>query len=245
MQKVGLLAGDGRLPTLLSEHVSFHHIVDLAYWPLPLGALDALVEALQGQGCDAVILAGGVDRRRFRALDAGGQWVAARAGADAGDGRLLDAFVAYFESQGLAVVGATDLVPSLRTPVGLLTRGGTTLDPSAGLARARALGRKDLGQGVVQCGERLWLEETAAGTNDLLSRAGDAGIGPRTLFKAAKPQQDLRIDMPAWGLETVLHAAKHDVQTLVFEAEKTLALDFEQAIAQAETLGLTIMGAQG
>ena len=51
--------------------------------------------------------------------------------------------------------------------------------------------------------------------------------------------------MPAWGLETVLHAAKNDVQTLVFEAEKTLALDFEQAIAQAETLGLTIMGAQG
>lgn len=124
MQKVGLLAGDGRLPTLLSEHVSFHHIVDLAHWPLPLGALDALVEALQGQGCDAVILAGGVDRGRFRALDAGGQWVAARAGADAGDGRLLDAFVAYFEFQGLAVVGATDLVPSLRTPVGLLTRGG-------------------------------------------------------------------------------------------------------------------------
>jgi DUF1009 family protein len=50
--------------------------------------------------------------------------------------------------------------------------------------------------------------------------------------------------MPTWGLETVEHAARHGVQTLVFEAENTLALDLQQAVQQAEALGLTIIGAR-
>ena len=242
--KIGLLAGEGRLPSLLAEHVKFQHVLNLLQWPKSLGALDAIVDAVQQSGCDTLVLAGAVDRGRFCDLDAGGQWVAARTKPGAGDGHLLDVFIAFFEDRGFTVVGAGDLLPALRTPTGVLTGGGAALDVRAGLARARALGLKDLGQAVVQCGDGLWLEETTTGTNDLLARAGEAPESPRILFKAAKPQQDLRVDMPTWGLETVDHAARHGVQTLVFEAENTLALDLQQAVQQAEALGLTIIGAR-
>lgn len=241
--KVGLLAGTGRLPEILLEHQGFQHVLNLNDWPKPLGALFPIVEALKAADCQGLVLAGGVDRSRFHDLDAGGAWVAAQAGTKPGDGRLLDALVAFLEGEGFTIVGATDLMPALKTPEGLLA-GETRLNPGSGLAQARALGLRDVGQAVVHCDGDHWLEETAAGTNDLLQRAGATAANRRVLYKAAKPQQDLRVDMPSWGIETVEQAAQNAVRTLVFEAERTLVLDLELALAKAEELGVSIMGAR-
>lgn len=239
--RVGLLAGTGRLPELLREAHDFHHIIDLEQWPEPLGALLIVVEALKSSGCEALVLAGAVNRARFDGLDAGGTWVAERAGLGAGDGQLLDALVAFFELEGFQILGATDLDPTLITPQGQLA-GVPIPDPEIGLERARALGLRDLGQAVIQCDGSRWLEETAAGTNDLIVRAGEIEAKERVLYKAAKPQQDLRVDMPSWGLQTVELAAQHGVRTLVFEAGKTIALDREQALLRAEEIGVSVLG---
>ena len=239
--QVGLLAGTGRLPELLREAHDFHHVIDLEQWSEPLGALLIVVEALRAAECGALVLAGAVNRARFVGLDTGGAWVAERAGLGAGDGQLLDALVAFFEQQGFQIFGATDLVPSLKTPKGLLS-GVSFPHPEAGLERARALGLRDLGQAVIQCDKSYWLEETAQGTDDLIVRAGSIEAKERVLYKAAKPQQDLRVDMPSWGVQTVELAARNGVKTLVFEAGKTIALDREQALLKAEQEGVSILG---
>jgi len=242
--KVALLAGGGRLPAILREAIAFHHCLELDTWPHSLGAVQALAEALIATGCDSFCLAGSVDRGRFKDLDAGGLWVARRAGADAGDGQLLDALVAYLGEQGLAVIGASELLPSLRTPVGLLSGEGV-LDAATGLDRARNLGLRDLGQAVIRCGHDLWLEEDAAGTDALIRRARHNQASPKTLFKAAKPQQDLRVDMPAWGRDTVQLAIECGLSGLVFEAERTLALDLDASLRLARQAGLSVVGVGG
>ena len=73
-------------------------------------------------------------------------------------------------------------------------------------------------------------------------RAGAIEARERVLYKAAKPQQDLRVDMPSWGPQTVELAAQHGVRTLVFEAGKTIALDREQALLRAEEIGVSVLG---
>ena len=153
---------------------------------------------------------------------------------------MLDAVVAYCEGRGLHVVGAADLRPELVTPKGVLA--GARIEGRAGLERARDLGARDLGQAVVRVGETLWLEEDRAGTDALLERAAEYEAATKVLFKAAKPQQDLRMDMPAWGPETVKNAAKAGVRGLVFEAGKTLALDLDVALQDAVGLGVSIVG---
>lgn len=239
--RVGLLAGSGRLPEILRDAHEFHHVLDLESWPEPLGALMAVIKALKSEDCEALVLAGAIDRARFHSLDSGGAWVAERAGKGAGDGQLLDALVSFLECEGFQILGAADLLPSLKTPAGQLS-GTYDADPRPGLEKARALGLRDLGQAVIQCDGTQWLEETAAGTNDLIVRAGRIEAQQRVLYKAAKPQQDLRVDMPSWGAQTVELAARHGVKTLVFEAGKTLALDREEATAKAEAMGVSIVG---
>lgn len=243
--RIGLLAGTGRLPALLAERAGFHARVDLHRWTKPLGAVEALVDTLQSQGCDALCFAGGVDRAQFIGLDAGGQWIMEQlSDPDVGDSALLDALVAYVEERGLRVVGAGDVLPDLRTPSGTLS-GTRPAGVQEGLARARALGLRDVGQAVVTATDGRWFEEDAAGTDALMARAADAfaaDAGQLKLFKAAKPQQDLRVDMPAWGLETVQTALRYGFEALVFEADRTLALDLEPALALAKEGGLSIVG---
>lgn len=245
--RLALVAGGGRLPEAVSERVPDRVLLSLEQGDYRLGAVDQVLQAARDAGCDHLCFAGSVRRTDFRDLDAGARWIAARAGVGAGDSRLLDALVAYAEAQGFAVLGVNSLCADLLTPAGLLCGGAAVPSAEAcgeGLDRARQLGAADEGQAVVRAGDQ-WLVEDAAGTNALISRAGACHPGrDKALFKAAKPQQDLRVDLPAWGLETVEAAADAEVSTLVFEAGRTIGLDRAAALAAAEAAGITIVGVE-
>ncbi len=90
-----------------------------------------------------------------------------------------------------------------------------------------------------------WLKEDQNGTDALIARAASGDLSaPKTLFKAAKPQQDRRIDLPAWGPETVLRAANAGLQALVFEAGASIALERDSAVDLATRHGLTLIGVE-
>ena len=248
--RLGLVAGGGALPeavlSRLPDQIHRCFRVGLA-GDFPLGAIGGLAAAAEAAGCDTLCFAGAVDRRDFTNLDEGGRWVRDQAGADAGDSALLDALIAFVEARGLAVVGVNSLCPDWLTPAGVLAGDGALVGEdfrTAGLARARALGLADRGQAVIACGTPpQWLEEDQSGTDALIARAGSDDLpAPKTLFKAAKPQQDRRIDLPAWGPETVLRAAEAGLQALVFEAGDSIALERERAIDLATRRGLTLIG---
>ena len=248
--RLGLVAGGGALPEAVMSRLPNQIYRCFRVGPagdFPLGAIAGLVAVAEAAGCDTLCFVGAVDRRDFAHLDEGGRWVRDSAGAEAGDSALLDALIAFVEARGLAVVGVNTLCPDWLTPAGVLAGDGALVRDefrTAGIVRARALGLADRGQAVIACGTPPhWLEEDQDGTDALIARAASDDLSaPKTLFKAAKPQQDLRIDLPAWGSETVLRAANAGLQALVFEAGASIALERDRAIDLANRHGLTLIG---
>ena len=158
---------------------------------------------------------------------------------------------------GAELVGLHAIMPELLAPSGHIA--GPELqqeDIATGrlaLEGARAIGRLDLGQAVVAAGTRLVAAEDVAGTDDLLRRVAryrDAGLigGKGTMValgKAVKPQQPDFVDLPAIGPDTVVNAAAAGVRLIAIEAHRTLLLDRSTLAAQADRLGVSIVGLDG
>lgn len=167
----------------------------------------------------------------------------------AGDDRLLREVIAIFEETGLSVRGAHEIAPELVAGAGPL---GATGPDAAALADAArggeilaTLGPLDIGQGcVVQNGLCLAVE-TLPGTDAMLRFVAQTrGTRPAggVLVKRAKAQQDLRIDMPAIGPETVRNAQAAGVQGIALEAGRVLLLDRAATVAAADAAGIAIWG---
>ena len=99
---------------------------------------------------------------------------------------------------------------------------------------------------MIACGTPpQWLEEDQSGTDALIARAGSDDLpAPKTLFKAAKPQQDRRIDLPACRGRMRCRAAEAGLQALVFEAGASIAVDRERAVDLANGHGLALIGVE-
>ena len=82
--------------------------------------------------------------------------------------------------------------------------------------------------------------EAIEGTDACIRRGGQLAGSGAVVAKAAKPQQDSRFDVPAVGLDTIESLVAAKAAALVIEADKTLFIDKERAIALAEANGITI-----
>ncbi len=173
-------------------------------------------------------------------------------GYSGGDNRLLVAVVDIFEAQGFQIVGAHSL---LGDDV-MISGAPTSTQPSEADRRdaARAaeivagLGRLDVGQGAVVAQGLVAGLETIGGTDlmlksvpDILARCRPNPVGARgVLFKAPKPQQDLRVDMPAIGPRTVTLAAQAGLAGVVIQEHGVMVLDRPETIKAADANGLFI-----
>ena len=113
------------------------------------------------------------------------------------------------------------------------------------VAAARKLGEADIGQAAVARAGAVVAVEDRKGTKAMLeglalSQNGIARSG--VIAKFAKPQQELRVDLPAIGPETVAQAANAGLAGIVVEAGKSLILDRSITIAKANELGIFIVG---
>jgi hypothetical protein len=100
----------------------------------------------------------------------------------------------------------------------------------------------DIGQTVVVKEKAVLAVEAMEGTDQAIFRAGQlCSSGGFVVVKVAKPQQDMRFDVPTIGCQTIetIHKAKGRV--LAIEADKTILLDPEETIALANRYGLTII----
>lgn len=216
--------------------------------------LGALFEAMKGHRVSEVCLAGAMTRPALdplafdptmRAL-----WPRLAAAMQGGDDALLRLVIAIFEEQGFAVRGAHELVPGLTAQPGLLA--GAPPDRAArdDLARATAilaaLGPLDVGQAAVVASGLCLGIETLQGTDFLLDtvartpahlRRGAGGV----LVKRPKPGQDLRVDMPAVGPETLRGAARAGLSGVAIAAGTVLVLDREATLEAAAEAGLFLL----
>ncbi|WP_343115546.1 LpxI family protein [Ostreiculturibacter nitratireducens] len=265
MSPTAIIAGEGVLPGLLCASLAGQDIVlaELEGFPASLPGKSAerfrierlvpFLDRLRELGVGRICFAGAVRRPRLEPemFDPRTAQLVPRllAAMRSGDDAALRAVIGIFEEWGFEVVGAGDIAPDLVPGAGVLA--GTVTDADARDAdRAAeivaALGAVDVGQGAVVAQGLCLAVEALPGTDAMLDFVAQTGAALRpdpkgargVFYKAPKPGQDRRIDLPALGPETLRRAAKAGLAGIAWEASGALLLGREEMVAEAERLGL-------
>jgi UDP-2,3-diacylglucosamine hydrolase len=174
------------------------------------------------------------------------RWWYRRNRTDNRDDSLLLSVIAEFESDGITFASALDFCPELLVKAGTLTRRAPTSqergDIDFGWSIAKEMGRLDIGQSVAIKEKATLAVEAIEGTDRCIERAGQlCRAGGWTLVKVAKPQQDMRFDVPTVGVTTIENLNRAGARVLAVEADKTILLDQEDVVALADRYGISIV----
>jgi DUF1009 family protein len=165
---------------------------------------------------------------------------------DCKDDSLLGAVVNLFRSDGIRIGPAIDYAPELLVKEGRLTCRGLSAsqqkDVHFGWQIAKEIGRLDIGQSVAVKNQAVLAVEAVEGTDQCIRRAGSlCRAGGFTVVKVAKPQQDMRFDVPTIGLGTLKTMLDAGAHVLAIEAESTYVLDQQEVIDFANRNKLVIV----
>lgn len=165
---------------------------------------------------------------------------------DRKDDTLLNIIVDEFAKDGIHMAPATDFAPELLINTGTLSRRQPTLteqeDIRFGWQIAKDLGRLDVGQSVCVKGKAVLALEALEGTDECIRRAGQyCRQGGFAVVKVAKPQQDMRFDVPTIGVGTIETLAAARGKLLAIEAGKTIVLDRDEVVRLANQHGIAIV----
>ena len=115
-------------------------------------------------------------------------------------------------------------------------------DIEFGWELAKEMGRLDVGQSVAVKERSVLAVEAIEGTDRAILRAGElCGRGGFIVVKVAKPQQDMRFDVPTIGCTTIESMHQAGARVLAIEASKTILIDEAQTIALADRYGIAIV----
>lgn len=168
---------------------------------------------------------------------------------DCKDDTLLFAVVQAFAQNDINLLPGTDLVPELLVKRQKLTRRGPTAaewkDICFGWPMAKELGRLDIGQSVCVRNQAVLAVEAIEGTDECIRRAG--ALSPAkgfTVVKVAKPQQDMRFDVPTFGLLTLQTMYESGARVLAIEADKTIFIDRQDVVDFANLHNIVIVAVE-
>ncbi len=210
------------------------------------GALGQLLGTLQEHRVREVLVAGRFPRTALLSEGDELRDAVMRLQRDRRDVPLLERLAALLANIGIVVVDQTRFVDDLLAPQGVLTVRPPAPDEAADLEFGRTVARRiadlDVGQTVVVRGGIILAVEAAEGT-DATIRRGGAMARDAVVVKASRNHQDPRFDIPAVGPDTI--AAMRDVsaRALGIDARRTLLLDRDRMIAEADADGITIVAA--
>ncbi len=273
MKKLGLIAGGGDLPASVAARCEAEgrplYVIrlegfagpEMLAWPggdFGMAQIGGILKALKAQGCEAVCLAGYVNRPDFKLLKPDLKGASLLPGiikaATQGDDALLRKILSVFEAEGMSVEGADDILGSQMLERGALGSVMPTPEMMQDLNKsihvAEKSGELDIGQGAVVCRGLVLAVEAQEGTDQMLTRVaslpedlrGTANNRVGVLAKAPKPIQDLRVDMPVIGPRTVELAAKAGLAGIGGYEGRLIIIDRAETRATADRLGLFIWG---
>jgi DUF1009 family protein len=220
--------------------------------------LGRMIRALKRAGCVEVIMAGRVRKAR---MFAGPRWLQYlqyipdltsiriwyRHARDKRNDALLGAVAEELARRGLTLIDSTTYCKEALAAEGVLT----PFEPPAAVRDdaefawpiAKAIARLDVGQSVAVKEREIIAVEAIEGTDKLIERAGElCPQGGWTLVKVAKPNQDMRFDVPTVGPQTIDNLKRNRAAALVIEAGKTLVLEREKLLEHARKHRVTVIG---
>ncbi len=251
----------GRAPFLIgvvgsaeAEIEAYPHV-----W-LRIGEVGKLFAVLKERAIGEMVIVGAMSRPDFADLKF--DWGAVKRAAEIarlfrrGDNGLLVGLAAIIERQGVHIVGSHEIAPRLVAPVGPfgacdVSKGDET-DIAFGRDLLDALSPFDAGQAVVVGAGRALAIEAAEGTDAMVARVADLRASRRlrrrgpmgVLVKSPKRGQDLRLDMPAIGPETILGAVRAQLRGVAVAAGRVLVMERDRCAREADAAGLFVYGFQ-
>ena len=262
--KLAILSGTGQLPVMIKQTHPDAHVVGFEGMPIELvniahlhrfERLGALFSDLRDRGVTHIVMAGAMSRPDFAPylLDdfTKSSLPGLRAAMAHGDDHLLRHLITMIEGQGFSVVGAHSLLP-LTQPAGVLT-GQVPADVARDIAHAdqvlKTLSPLDVGQGVVVENGLVLGIETLQGTDALLSFVAATAPNLRgpiggVFVKRPKAGQDLRVDMPTIGPNTIDQVAQAGLSGIVISPDACVVVDLHKTIERANSQGIFIAAAE-
>jgi hypothetical protein len=227
------------------------------HW-LSLGELSRLIELFRKEGVEKAVMAGQVKHKQiFSSIRP--DWRLAKLLMSLpirSTDRLLGAVAKVLGDEGIELVSSTAFLEPLLAQEGVLTERAPDEDERRnieyGLSVARAVAGFDIGQTVVVAAQACVAVEAMEGTDAAIERAGvlmksleeDASTLERrlTVVKVAKPNQDMRFDVPVIGMATVEAMIRAGASCLSVEAGRTLLFDRDALVKRACEAGIAIVG---
>jgi DUF1009 family protein len=269
MDRLGLIAGNGRFPFLVLDaargaghHVTvvalkeetFPELADLAahapaapiHW-ISVGQLGKCISVLKEAGVSRAVMAGQVKHTKLFDVrpDMTALSVLMRLKARNTDA-LISAVADVLRDNGIELIDSTAFLAPLMAQAGVLTgRGPTALEQAEldfGYRIADAIAGMDIGQMIVVKSAAVVAVEAMEGTDAVIARAGQLA-GPGTcVIKVAKPNQDMRFDVPVVGVSTIEAMRAAGATILSVDAGKTLMIDGDAIIRAADAAGICLVG---
>jgi hypothetical protein len=225
------------------------------YW-LSLGELSRLIETFRQEGVTQAVMAGQVRHKQiFSSIRP--DWRLAKLLLNLrtrNTDMLLGAIAKVLSDEGIELISSTSFLEPLLAPPGVLTARAPNerewKDIAYGREVAAAIAGYDIGQTVVIAGQACVAVEAMEGTDATIARAGalmrsledPASTLDRslTVVKIAKPNQDMRFDVPVIGEATISAMLEAGATCLALEAERTLIFDRAAVVATADAVGIAI-----
>lgn len=263
--KFGLIAGNGQFPFLVVEGARkagaklavaaikeetdrrIDEVAEKVVW-VGIGQLGKMISFFKDEGVTKAIMAGQVkhvqlfsgslpDVRMLKML-----WSLPKRNTDALIGGVADELA----KEGIELIDSTHFVKDNLASRGVLTkRAPGEIEQGNidyGLHVASEIARLDLGQTIVVGAKACVAIEAMEGTDATIRRAGEIAKGKLTVVKVAKPDQDMRFDVPVIGVPTIETMIAAGATCLSVTADKTLIFDRDQMIALADRNGISVVG---
>ncbi len=229
-------------------------LVSRFYWA-GVSRMGRMIRCFKRAGVQRVVMAGKITKAvmytPWRILQLWPDWRTIRfwlrrSRRDNKDDSLLLGMIDEFRKDGMHFDSALTYCPELLVPPGVLTQRGPSTREEADIAfgwtLAKEMGRLDVGQSVAVKEKAVLAVEAIEGTDRNILRAGElCPAGGFTVVKVAKPQQDMRFDVPTIGPQTIESMKQARGRVLAIEAGKTIVIDRQETVRLAERWGITIV----
>ena len=165
---------------------------------------------------------------------------------DYSDNTLMQAISTELEKDGVKLLKTTTFTENLLTPDRVLTKKhpkkSQWRDIEFGWRIAKEIGRLDIGQTIVVKDAAVMAVEAIEGTDEAIIRGGNLAKDGAVVIKVSRPQQDMRLDVPVVGINTLLTMKKVNAEVLALEAGKSIIIDKEEFIKEANKAKIAVVG---
>lgn len=262
---LGIIAGSGAYPLLVAQAArasgvreivaigftgetdpKLEGLVDQMEW-MRVGQLGRLLSYLRTANVRRAMMAGQIAPKNLFALRPDWKALLLLAGLQRRNAETIFGAIADELSHvGIKLLPAFTFLEEYLAPAGLIAGPALTrrqeADVTFGLAIAKEITRLDVGQTVIVKNGTVLAVEAFEGTDEAVKRGGNLGGKGAVMVKVSKANQDMRFDVPVIGVQTVLIAAAANIRVIAVEAGRTLLLEKDGVIANAERCRVSIFG---